>query len=431
MFHKCHSGPTLSHEAAAEIWQQPFAGAVILYDGAGKSHQLKSYMRCDAISDALIQLAESVCLNPLWYEMEEATLVGREYPQPMLAVFGHFSPFELARLRDLATLIRERFQYHRYIGYAEAEEAAQQLACELVSRYGKDALSRFQFTAIPRGGVIVLGILSYLLDLRSDQVLVASNFRAEGEALVVVDDCSLSGYRFQDFIKNIDASRVIFCLLCAVPDLCRIIELREPRVEACFTAIGLSDIGTHRFGNYYSQWREEQQRLIGGSGYWVGISQPVSFAWSEPQTLYWNGDRKAYAAGWNIMPPHLCLKRRVLAGEFEKRSDVTDIQKSIVINKDVMGSIQATSRVLWVKTGSVIAIARIPETAESVTCFHLDGVAADMWESLMLHGSIDKVCESLAGHYDVNDQVLRHDLSNFVDDLIGNGILTRGNSAPV
>ena len=330
------SGANSGHQTAAENWQQSFSGAVLLFDGAdaNKSEQLKGYMRSDSTSKAIMQLMESIRANSLWYEMQEAYLVGRAFPQPMLAVFGHFTFYELGRWRDLATLINEGIRFHRYIDYAETEAATQRLANNLMARYGRDALSHFQFTAIPRGGVIVLGILSYLLDLRPDQIVVGSDVRTDGGAMVVIDDCSLSGLRFQQFLEHVTAERVVFCPLCAVPDLCRNIEQCEPRVEACFSAIDLRDLGVERLGNAYPGWRSEQRRLMGGNGYWVGIPEPASFAWSEPQTLFWNTDRKKFDASWNLMPPSLCLKRRVLSEQLERCFGTVHGQKSIAVNQD-------------------------------------------------------------------------------------------------
>lgn len=419
-------GDAPGHEAAAASWQQPFSGAILLFDGSGRSRQLQDYMRSDSASGAVMQLMESIRANPLWYEMEGVSLAGRAFPEPMLAVFGHFSSYELARWRDLASLIKEGVRYHRHVDYAEAEAAAQRLADELVSRYGRDALSSFQFTAIPRGGVIVLGILSYLLDLRPDQIVISSSLPSNCEVLVVVDDCSLSGFRFQDFLKKVPVDRVVFCSLCAVPEMCRLMVLREPKVEACFNAIDLLDLGVSRFGDSYPRWRDEQRALMGDSGYWVGIPQPISFAWSEPQTLYWNSERGHFDAGWNLVPPHLCLKRRVQAKKLQARMSSRGEQGAISFNDSSQGRLQAENRVLWVSAGAAVSIARMPEKPGAVPCFRLDGAAAEMWESLMRHGCVDRVFEALVGDYEVDAQVFRHDLDGFVDSLMDNGLLAWG-----
>ncbi len=422
-------GDAPGHEAAAVSRQQPFSGAVLLFDGSGLSRQLKNYMRSDSVAEAVVQLMDSIRANPLWYEMEGASLVGRASPEPMLAVFGRFGASELARWKDLALLIKEGVQYHRHIDYAEVEAAAQRLADDLVSRYGREALSSFQFTGIPRGGVIVLGILSYLLDLRSDQIVVSSSQPPHCETLVVVDDCSLSGFRFQEFLKQTPADRVIFCSLCAVAELGRLIERRESRVDACFNAIDLLDLGVSRFGDSYPRWRDEQRALMGDSGYWVGIPQPISFAWSEPQTLYWNSERGQFEAGWNLVPPHLCLKRRVQAKKLQARMSRRGEQGAISFNDSSQGRLQAGNRVLWARAGAAVSMARMPENSEAVACFRLDGAAADMWESLMRHGCIDRVIDALVGDYEVDAQVFRHDLESFVESLMGNGLLTRGDAA--
>ncbi|MGM1051966.1 MAG: PqqD family protein [Pseudomonadota bacterium] len=424
MSDKFHPEAISAREAAADdSRQQLFSGAVLLFDGFDGSQQLKSFMRCDSVSEAVIQLMESIRTNRLWYEMKDANLVGRSSPQPMLAVFGHFSSSELARWRDLAMLIKEGVLYHRHIDYAEAEAAAQLLAEKLVACYGRIALSHFHFTAIPRGGVIVLGILSYILDLKKDQIFVSSSLPANCQTLVVVDDCSLSGLRFQQFLKQLAVDRVVLCTLCSVPELCRMIEQREIKVEKFINAIDLYDLGEQRFGENYPKWRAEQRSLMGEDGYWVGIPQPVSFAWSEPQTTCWNAERKEFEASWNLVPPHLCIKRRIMAEQLERSFGMESGGKSITFIDDKQGGFRAASRVLWVRTGSVISIARIPDTSQFVSCFCLDGVAADMWESLLLHGTLDGVCEELVDLYDVDPEVFFLDLMNFIAELTTHNLL--------
>ena len=74
---------------------------------------------------------------------------------------------------------------------------------QLVDSLGTETLSRCRFVALPRGGLFVLGMLAYLLDLRADRVgdVGESGIRPGGSdsaPLVLVDDCALSGLRFSE-----------------------------------------------------------------------------------------------------------------------------------------------------------------------------------------------------------------------------------------
>ena len=52
----------------------------------------------------------------------------------------------------------------RYVGYRQAEEAVAELADRLRSRFGAHEVRSLSYVAIPRGGLIVLGMLASMLD---------------------------------------------------------------------------------------------------------------------------------------------------------------------------------------------------------------------------------------------------------------------------
>ncbi|MFC3285477.1 PqqD family protein [Litchfieldella rifensis] len=400
--------------------------AALLIDGRGGV--LDSYLSMTRHDDerfALMSLAKAISTNPLWTKMDSACLVGRVHPAPLLAVFGNFSRDERERLYDLSTLLHRFADRHRYIDYFAAEAAADNLAKMLMMRFGKEALMHFRFTAIPRGGWIVLGMLSYMLDLRPEQLVTG---RSEGgpdfEALVIVDDCALSGVRFRQFLGKIDDARVIFCPLFAPAELCRAIEEAEPRVEACISAEDLYDFAPERFGEGYSRWCATQRERMGRYGYWDGIPEHIAFSWCEPQTKYWNTETEQYEASWNLIPPHLSLKQRYSAANPERADEGG--YDGLTFVADGPGPLRAADRVLWTQIDSEIAVARMPEgTSQTTPCFRLEGTAADMWRCVLEQGTLDAAEAALLLRYDVEPATLRHDLAAFVSDLENNGILTR------
>lgn len=402
--------------------------AVLLLDDRHGIEQLLAFTRQADTVAALQALGEGIFANRLWDELGNAKLVARAFPEPLLAIFGNFTSAERVQLSDLAAQLNEVIGKHRYIDYPTAEIYAERLAQKLMGRFGGEALSHFQFTGIPRGGGIALGMLAYLLDLHPDQIISGSSASTKnGDTLVVVDDCALSGVRFQQFLEKVTFSRVVFCPLFATPELCRAIEQAEPRIEACINAEDLHDVAPARFDEAYSQWCAERKKLMGQYGYWAGITEYIAFAWCEPQTKYWSQSTERFEPGWNVLPPNLSLKRRVLAAKLKRERGDAGRQAQLTLQPDGPGPLTAANRVLWTEIGSAIAVAHMPQGALQTTpCFRLEGTAADMWRSMLEYGSLEAAEASLLRRYDVEPAILRYDLATFVSDLESHGILTRG-----
>ena len=120
----------------------------------------------------------------------------------MTAASDHsISPFtpltreEELRLWPLAVHARHLLQNLRYVDYVQAEADAALLAQKIRTLYTRDDLRKAAFTAIPRGGLVVLGLLAYQLDLRPEQLMAGAEDKAN--LIFLVDDCALSGSRLQ------------------------------------------------------------------------------------------------------------------------------------------------------------------------------------------------------------------------------------------
>jgi hypothetical protein len=406
--------------------------AVLLLDGRGLVEQLLAFTRQSDRESALQALVEGIQANPLWHKLNGARLATRAGPDPLVAVFGDFSTKQRVLLADLAAQLNEVLTHHRYVDYSAAEQTAERLATALRLRFGQEVLSRLRYTAIPRGGWIVLGMLSYLLDLRPDQIGVpGGSEREDSERWVVVDDCALSGVRFQQFLQCWNLSSVIFCPLFAPRELCRAIERAEPRVEACINAEDLRDVAPQRFGEAYRQWLDERERQMGGDGYWNGIAEYVAFAWCEPETKYWDAEAGCFKAGWNVLPPSLCLKRRTQASSQRNRRNgrARGLERGqawepIERQAAEPGPLRADGRVLWASFDASLVVARFPkEAGETAACFELDSIAADMWRALLATGTLKGALSLLLDNYAVAPEVLRRDLASLVVELEESGIM--------
>ena len=56
--------------------------------------------------------------------------------------------------------------------------------------------------------------------------------------------------------------------------------------------------------------------------------------------------------------------------------------------------------------------------------FGLDDVATRMWQHLLEHRRLDRVCEEMQKEYDVDEATLRADVLQLVKELIEAGIVT-------
>ena len=240
-------------------------------------------------------------------------LVARPAPQPVLAVMGRLDEARLAWLRAQAAELGRSCALLRYVGYPQAETDCKRLADLLVKRFGRKELARFHFAGIPRGGLVVLGMLACALGLEARQLSPPSAFSAP---VVVVDDCALTGARFGRFLEKCrKGRRVIFAHLYSHPQLRRAIEAREQGVLACLSAHDLKDHGARTLGR--KQYLAARRRLvarIGGPRYWVGMPDHICFPWGEPDRSFWNPVTRRMEDCWRIVPPERCLKNRLCSG---------------------------------------------------------------------------------------------------------------------
>lgn len=352
-------------------------------------------------------LAEALAVDPLWAEMPRATLVGRTVPDPILVVMGYFDAAGRARLEALRWQMEHELPRLLYVGYSRAEEDCERLAARLVQRFGRDGLRDFRFVAIPRGGFIVLGMLAYVLGLRRSQLEPP---HPPDAPLMVVDDCTLSGVRFGDFLERVESPRVVFAHLYSAPELREAIEARDPHRVTCLSAHDLRDHAPENLGDEYPAWRERWLERMDPSGYWVGQPERVCFAWNEPDTGFWNPVTGREETGWRFVPPELCLKNRPTPG-----AKPVPVQ----IQPRGKGPLRPSPSVLFGEFEGQVAVGN-PKTEES---FILEDVGADMWRAVVEHGDQEAAADSLLESYEIDGAVLRADLREFVEDLLSEGLL--------
>ena len=261
----------------------------------------RAALRLAGQEDALYSLARSISSSSIWTGANLLSIITRFRPTPVLAFLGNWEQSNLDWLVVQAQGMSQNIRRLLYVDYIMAEQLCQDLAEQLVGKFGRHELSSFRFTAIPRGGLVVLGMLAYILGLERIQIELPD---AKDLPLVVVDDCAYTGARFGHFIRRRDGRPVVLATLFSHPDLRAAIQKQESQVIACVNAKDLHDFGRAQGGESYAVWQAGwQTRLPSVVRYWVGITEHVCFAWGEPDQLLWNHATEQVLYGWNIIPP--------------------------------------------------------------------------------------------------------------------------------
>ncbi len=290
----------------------------------------------------------------------------------------------------------------RFVGYRQAERDCERLAERLLASYSRDDLRAFAWTAIPRGGLIVLGMLSYALALDRSRLLAGPE---PGRPLAIVDDCALTGARFAAELGRHPERPILFAHLYSHPDLRRAIELREERVERCVAAHDLADRARDSYPEAaaYEAWRERWRLRLGAARYWLGQPELVCFAWSEPERPFWNEASGRVEEGWRFLSPGRCLAHRAALGPppIEGARPVWRAPDGIASGE--------FDGCLW-----LYAEGRI---------YSLEGAAADMWRALAAWGDPEAAVAWLAGRYEVGLGELAQDLADFAERLEACGLL--------
>lgn len=364
----------------------------------------------------LVELARALASSPAWSEMPDAILVVRTQPPAGLALIGRFSPGQVARIEVLPGQLRSQLSHLRYVSYQQAEEDCELLGERLVSHFGTSEVRDFTYVAIPRGGLIVLGMLSYVLGLRRATVAGAPAPGASGTPVVVVDDSALTGLRFGEFLRGQGDTQVIFAHLYSHPDLRSAILAREPRMTHVLAARDLTDVAPDLMGDDYPEWKSRWTQRANGACYWVGRPEHVCYPWAEPDFTLWNPVSMREEAGWRVVPPAATLKNRFVDGGPERLQLQPPSSGAIrVADRTYHGTLDGDAVVANLETGEVV---------------RLRGVAAEIWRQLVAAGDPEDAVEVISRLYDADLETIRADVEQTVHRLVTRGLLAVDPAGP-
>lgn len=349
-------------------------------------------------------LARVVATNVERRSSDRATVVLRLEGEPRLAIAGWFSRGEAEHIRTAIPWFIDTLSRLRYVDYAQVEADCECLGKHLREHLSDEALENASFVGIPRGGTVVLGLLSYVLDLDHSQI---SPQNLDTGPLVVIDDCFLSGARVARFLNDHPCpSEVVIAGLYSHPDLRSAVERERPQVQTCVTARDLTDYAPAIYGDDYEAWTARWERRETGQRYWTGIPEHLCFPWSEPDRGLWNAETEQTERAWTVVPSDQCLKTRF--------GDQADSEGTIQVQRSTSGAITVPPEVFYATFSDRVLVGR----AEAEKCLELNGSAADFWTALVTYETISEAQTALCQQYDVEPERLASDLRTFVKSLI-------------
>jgi len=381
-----------------------------IYSTVIEPEALAHYSRELGIADpktALLSLASAIANSPAWDNVAEVKLIIRPNPEPVIAVMGCLDAAAELWVKHLLSTLNKSLSRLHYVSYKQAEEDCQLLATQLIERFGREQLKQFHFTAVPRGGLIILGMLAYALNLSSHQLQPPES---SDIPWVVVDDCVFTGSRLGNFLQSHTHSKVIFAHLYSHPDLRQAIATKEPQVMACLSARDLPDYGAEDLGEHYQTWKQQSLSQLAGARYWVGKTDSLCFSWNEPDRFFWNPISQKMQGCWRFLTPEICQKNRL-----KSPANPPLIQ----MQNEGNGNIKPGLNVIYGENEEEILIGNL----ETQTSFSLDGVAADIWKALVEFGNVEQIVTSLLNTYEVDEDYLRSDVHTFINQLDSQGLL--------
>jgi hypothetical protein len=379
---------------------------------AGNAAQL-SFSGPDRGGRLLLEMVERAVISSPARGLSAAFLV-RGGSNPGVAVVGALDGPALSRIEELFSYIREVTSHFNFVGYDAAAQDCTHLAESLERRVGEDALRDARFIGIPRGGLIVLGMLSIVMGLRHDQLGPQSE---AADLTVIVDDLALSGYQLRRAIDATDSDKLAIALLRAPEALCGAVEATEPRVLACVAARPLRDAGPDRLGLGYEAWVDQWRSLTEGSGrYWIGRPEAVYFAWKEPDRSFLNEATGVREDGWRVLPRAVCLEGRSV-----------EPTCTVYSQPESPGPIRPSDDVFFGPVGEDFVI--VVPNEERV--LGLDAVSHAIWRAITDVGTVAGAVSQVSEHFDVDHVRVAVDVERFVHEFVQRGILVDETSSTV
>ena len=319
--------------------------------------------------------------------------------QPALAVVGHLDPVQRGSIDALATQLDHVLPHRRVLGWDEVEQSVDRLAAVLRDMLDPDDLAAARWLPVPRGGVIVLGLLAYALDLDLSRV-------PADRLTVVVDDTCISGSRFQRFARAeglspdaVARERTVFAHLHSTPGVRAAIA-----TQLGMRAVAAEDLVDHaaeRLGDGHETWSAAWSERD-PDALWASQPDHVVYPWNEPDISVWNDAAGRVESGW----------RTVHRGP----ETHAELRKPIVVPSD---SPEVADGSVVVELDDHVLLAR----SDHPDVLLLTDTVVDFWRALAETDSLADAVDELSGRFDVDRSDLATDLTEFRSALVDAGFL--------
>jgi hypothetical protein len=357
-------------------------------------------------------LARAIASGDAWRGREPVTLVVRGGEEPVIVAIGRFGDATQRWLAAASQQLADTLRRVVVLDHAAAEAACERLGAVLTERFGADAARRWHYVGVPRGGLIVAGLLAYVLDLPRDRFDSVPITAAEAtgdldQPLVVVDDVAISGLRLSTFLRSLAAPRIVIATLHAHQALRERLVAENPRVEAFLSAYDLRDHAPAALGEDYDAWLARWQARVEPGTAWIGQADHVVYPWNEPDVTVWNPVSQREEPGWPVIPPERCLKRRA--------SPLPAVQLMPVPT----GAIRPHPDVVHGQIDGRVVVAHLGTGAS----FALEGLGSEIWRSLTATGDVEAVTRQLRGSHRRGGTDVGADVTRFAGELQAAGLL--------
>lgn len=358
------------------------------------------------LADSAGSLTRALARSPIWDRMGPGILVLRTDPVPSLAALGRFDEADVARLSFLARWLEPTITSTRYLDHEAVVAAVEILAVRLRAVFG-DEVRRFDFVGVPRGGLIVLGLLAYALDLDAERL---EALRDPNRPLVIVDDCALTGNRFCRFIEEDPGSQWVFAHLCSPPELRTAMIDQVLRLSHAIAAIDLRDLAPSEYGENYAEWHTQVAQRIGDRCCWIGQPENVVFPWNEPDHNFLNTVTGESDWGWRLAPSERCLKRGSTSfpGGIPDQVSTGNQTGYRVANRLLFGCLEEQVFLFDRSTGDTL---------------RLDEVGARVWDGLLAGWSAERIADGIVSRFDVDMERALTDVRSLTRDFLDRGVL--------
>lgn len=387
----------------------PRLDAVVLLRGP-LPEGIEQVYRSASTDPPLLTLARALTASRGWASERATLIVARPEPTPALVAIGRFDAADRERLEALRNQLREVLPRTRYLEYDAAEAACVRLAERLLERFGADAIGTMRFVGLPRGGVIVLGMLAYALGLAHAQLDADARHSGLAGPLVVVDDSVISGARVRQFLARRSEGQLIVACLHSHPEARAALCEGDDRILDVVSAHDFHDHAPRALGDGYDAWRDRWRQRSDPDCVWVGQPEHLCYPWSEPDLGVWNAASEREEPGWSVMPRELCLARRLTPGREALRAQ---------LQPPPSGLVRTAEHVVYGFLGDDVVIADLAAS----TCYGLEGGAAVAWRAVLACGEEQAAADAIAVDYDVDPDTVIADVRSLVAELRAAGLL--------